>query len=42
VIFVRKQIAPDGLLYLGGAEAVLGFSTRFAPAPGERGAYALA
>jgi chemotaxis protein methyltransferase CheR len=30
---------PDGLLYLGGAETVLGITSRFAPLPGERGVY---
>jgi chemotaxis protein methyltransferase CheR len=29
----------DGLLYLGGAETVLGLTTRFAPLPTERGVY---
>lgn len=29
----------DGLLYLGGAETVLGITTRFAPMPAERGVY---
>ena len=33
---------PDGLLYLGGAETVLGITGRFAPLPGERGVYGLA
>jgi chemotaxis protein methyltransferase CheR len=32
----------DGLLYLGGAETVLGITTRFAPLPAERGVYGLA
>ena len=32
----------DGLLYLGGAETVLGITTRFAPLPSERGVYGLA
>ncbi len=32
----------DGLLYLGGAETVLGITTRFAPMPAERGVYGLA
>ena len=39
---VARQMQPDGLLYLGGAETVLGISDRFAPVPGERGVYALA
>jgi len=29
----------DGLLYLGGAETVLGITGRFAPLPAERGVY---
>ena len=33
---------PDGVLYLGGAETVLGITNRFAPLPGERGVYGLA
>ena len=32
---------PDGMLYLGGAETVLGLTTRFAPLPAERGVYGL-
>jgi chemotaxis protein methyltransferase CheR len=31
----------DGVLYLGGAETVLGITNRFAPALGERGVYGL-
>jgi chemotaxis protein methyltransferase CheR len=38
---IARQIAPDGLLYLGGAETVLGLATGFGPAAGERGVYAL-
>jgi len=38
---VAKQMPTDGLLYLGGAETVLGITDRFAPAPGERGVYEL-
>jgi chemotaxis protein methyltransferase CheR len=33
---------PDGMLYLGGAETVLGITSRFAPLPGERGVYGIA
>jgi chemotaxis protein methyltransferase CheR len=35
-------MAPDGMLYLGGAETVLGITGRFEPLPGERGVYGLA
>jgi chemotaxis protein methyltransferase CheR len=31
----------DGMLYLGGAETVLGITSRFAPMPAERGVYGL-
>ena len=37
---IARQMAPDGLLYLGGAETVLGVTERFAPVPGDRGVYA--
>ncbi len=33
---------PDGILYLGSAETVLGITDRLAPLPGERGVYGLA
>ncbi len=39
---IARQMPPDGLLYLGGAETVLGLTDRFVAAPGERGVYALA
>jgi chemotaxis protein methyltransferase CheR len=36
-----SEIMPaDGVLYLGGAETVLGVSDRFKPMPGQRGVYA--
>jgi chemotaxis protein methyltransferase CheR len=35
------QMAPDGFLYLGGAETVMGITQRFAPMPQERGVYGL-
>jgi len=39
---ITQQIAADGVLYLGGAETVLGITSRFAPLPTERGVYGLA
>jgi len=39
---IAAQMAPDGVLYLGGAETVLGITGRFAPLPSERGVYGLA
>ncbi|MDR3539213.1 MAG: CheR family methyltransferase [Acetobacteraceae bacterium] len=36
------QMPPDAVLYLGGAETVLGITNRFAPLAGERGVYGLA
>jgi chemotaxis protein methyltransferase CheR len=36
---VGGLMPPDGLLYLGGAETVLGITSRFAPMPNERGVY---
>ncbi len=39
---VAKQMAPDAVLYLGGAETVLGVTTAFQPIEGKRGLYGLA
>jgi chemotaxis protein methyltransferase CheR len=39
---IAGLMPPDGLLYLGGAETVLGITSRFAPMPNERGVYAVA
>jgi len=39
---IAGQMASDGMLYLGGAETVLGLTARFAPLPAERGVYGLA
>jgi chemotaxis protein methyltransferase CheR len=36
---IAAVMPPDGLLYLGGAETVLGITSRFAPMPNERGVY---
>jgi chemotaxis protein methyltransferase CheR len=38
---ISRQMASDGVLYLGGAETVLGLTTRFQPMPNERGVYTL-
>jgi chemotaxis protein methyltransferase CheR len=39
---IAALMPPDGLLYLGGAETVLGITSRFAPLKAERGVYGLA
>ncbi len=39
---IATLMPPDGILYLGGAETVLGITGRFVPMPGERGVYGLA
>jgi chemotaxis protein methyltransferase CheR len=36
---IARLMPPDGLLYLGGAETVLGITDRFTTFPGERGVY---
>lgn len=38
---IANQLLPDGYVYLGGAETVLGLTTRLVPSTGERGAYEL-
>lgn len=38
---VSKQMPNDGILYLGGAETVLGVTEKFVPVPGMRGMYQL-
>jgi len=39
---ISRALPSDGLLYLGGAETVLGVSDRFEPLAGHRGIYAVA
>lgn len=39
---MSRILAPDGVLYLGGAETVLGITERFKPMEGQRGLYTLA
>jgi chemotaxis protein methyltransferase CheR len=36
---IARQLAPDGVLYLGGAETVLGITDRLTPLPEQSGAY---
>lgn len=36
---LSRQLAPDGLLYLGGAETIFGISDAFVSVPEERGVY---
>jgi len=37
---IAKLMPEDGMLFLGGAETVLGVTDRFKPVPGQRGVYA--
>jgi chemotaxis protein methyltransferase CheR len=37
---MANQLEPDGYLFLGGAETVLGITEAFKPVPGQRGLYA--
>lgn len=39
---MAKLLPPDGVLYLGGAETVLGITEKFKPMEGQRGLYILA
>jgi chemotaxis protein methyltransferase CheR len=39
---IAALMPPDGFLYLGGAETVLGITSRFAPLQGDRGVYGVA
>jgi len=38
---MAKQLTPDGFLFLGGAETVIGITEAFLPMPGQRGIYVL-
>ena len=37
---IGRIMPPDGVLFLGGAETVVGISSKFKPVPGQRGVYA--
>ncbi len=36
---IARCLAPDGMLFLGGTETVIGITSRFEPVPGNRGIY---
>ena len=36
---ISRMMPADGVLYLGGAETVLGVTEKFAPMPAQRGIY---
>jgi len=38
---IARLMPPDGMMFLGGAETVLGVSDKFEPVPGQRGIYQL-
>ena len=38
---IAERMSDDGVLYLGGAETVLGITDKFKPIPNMRGAYAV-
>jgi chemotaxis protein methyltransferase CheR len=38
---IAKVMAPDGVLYLGGAETVMGITDKFRPVDGQRGIYVM-
>ena len=40
--WISRILPADGLLFLGGAETVLGITDKFKPVPGQRGVYCLA
>ena len=38
---ISRLMPDDGVLFLGGAETVIGISDKFKPMPGQRGIYVL-